>query len=105
MASKAFTTSFLWEGCVEVEKNSSIVLPGKGSPGGLMPSTLCPPQLEWVLKSFVAVVHRGRGQRAEPGVAGALPVGPSETRAGWEGRPGDGKIPPATVTQAVWRLT
>ena len=65
MASKAFTTSFLWEGCVEVEKNSSIVLPGKGSPGGLMPSTLCPPQLEWVLKSFVAVVHRGRAQRVD----------------------------------------
>lgn len=50
--------------------------------GGAQPSE----SANYLVGGAKAPLHRGRGQRAEPGVFRALPVGPSETRAGWEGR-------------------
>ena len=43
----------------EVEKNSFIVLPGKGGHSGLMPSKLCvPTQEDWV-RIFIAMFKGG----------------------------------------------
>ena len=41
----------------EVEKNSFIALPGKGGHSGLMPSKLCVPTWEGLVRSFIAKVQ------------------------------------------------
>ena len=43
----------------EVEKNSFTVLPGKGGHSRLMPSKLCVPTWEGLVRSFIAVVQVG----------------------------------------------
>ena len=41
----------------EVEKNSFIALPGKGGHSGVMPSKLCVPTGEDLVRSFIAIVQ------------------------------------------------
>ena len=40
----------------EVEKNSFIALPDKGGHSGLVPSKLCVPTQESLMRSFIAIV-------------------------------------------------
>ena len=46
----------------EVEKDSFITLPSKGSHSRLPPSKLLSPNLEKTVRNFIVIVQRGRGQ-------------------------------------------